>query len=421
MGLFFHTGTCLSIAAGITTIATAGAAIPFLIGSLMWTGVGIGAVGAGLKIGGGIHGSKAKKILKNLEEAIKEDLEAHEAFKGMLLDLKINPEFTEKLCFKVLTASISSGGNAVWNFAEIVGVQGMISLFETIIRPLNKTCCSNPILQELIDNMITAIGGTLTSTFTEITEQATSTQAGKIAAEAVKAMEEGFVKKQAHSAALLAAEELLKSSGDDVLGVAAAAGTNEAIKTAGKVASEVAKQTSDDVVLAAAKVATNEATKVASSEAAKLATTEAAKVATNEATKVAASETAKIAASETAKVAASETAKVASTEAAKVAASETAKVASTEAAKAATKEAANEAAIAAANKAAITAAEKTAETCAKIAGRITIGLGALFIVWDVYNTVKDGQKKSLGNTLRELAEELEKQTDPGTEFKDLRD
>jgi hypothetical protein len=338
-----RTGTCLSIAAGIATIATAGAAIPFLIGSLMWTGVGVGAVGAGLKIGGGIHGSKAKKVLKNLEEAIKEDLEAHKAFKDKLSELQMSPKFSEKLYFKVLKASSSPGGNALVGYAEIVGVSGMISFIETILRPLNKTCCTNPILQELIDNMITAVGGTLTSTLTEISEQAASTQAGKIAAEAVRTMEEGFVKKQAHAAARLAAEELLKSSSDDVLAVAAATGTNEAVKA---VATEVAKQTSDDVVLAAAKVATNETAKVASSEAAKVAT----------------------------------------------------------------KEVANEAAIAAANKAAIAAAEKTAETLTKVAGGITVGLGAFFLVWDVYNTIKDGKKKSLGDTLRELADELEEQT-----------
>ena len=51
-----------------------------------------------------------------------------------------------------------------------------------------------------------AAAGILLSSMGEVSGEMSSTQAGKIAAEAVKGMEEGLVKQQAHQAALKAAQ-----------------------------------------------------------------------------------------------------------------------------------------------------------------------------------------------------------------------
>ena len=51
-----------------------------------------------------------------------------------------------------------------------------------------------------------AVAGILLSSVGEVSGEMASTQAGKIAAEAVKGMEEGLVKQQAHQAALKAAQ-----------------------------------------------------------------------------------------------------------------------------------------------------------------------------------------------------------------------
>ena len=52
-------------------------------------------------------------------------------------------------------------------------------------------------------------------------------------------------------------------------------------------------------------------------------------------------------------------------------------------------------------------AQKAVATIARVKGGVTVGLGAFFVIWDVVNIVKDGKKKSQGNTLQECAEELE--------------
>ena len=66
-------GTCFTIGAALATLLTGGAADPGLLAALTWTGVAVGATGAGLKCGGGIHRLKAKAVLEDLEAAIKED------------------------------------------------------------------------------------------------------------------------------------------------------------------------------------------------------------------------------------------------------------------------------------------------------------------------------------------------------------
>ena len=124
------TGTGCTIAAGITTIATGGLAAPLLIGSLMWTGFGVGALGAGLKIGGGIHGAKSKKVLKNLEEAIKEDIEAHQILMRKLELLKGNPDYSENLKFTIAEASVTPAGNGSIAFCSVFGVPGIISILD---------------------------------------------------------------------------------------------------------------------------------------------------------------------------------------------------------------------------------------------------------------------------------------------------
>ena len=45
------------------------------------------------------------------------------------------------------------------------------------------------------------------------------------------------------------------------------------------------------------------------------------------------------------------------------------------------------------------ATRKTVETMAKIAGSLTVGLGAVFVIWDVVNMVKDSQARSVGGVL----------------------
>ena len=169
----------------------------------------------------------------------------------------------------------------------------MISLFQNIFCSLTEYTCQDKLRQELMDSIITSACGSVSAALIEFTESAT--QAGKIASEAVKTMEEGFAKKQAYMAALKAAEEAMKVGGDD------------AVTAAGQLAVQAVKQSSDDVAMAAAKVAASEA----------------------------------------------------------------------------------------------------AANAARIAGAVTVGLGAVFAAWDIYNIVKDCQKKSLGDSLREIAEELE--------------
>ena len=57
------------------------------------------------------------------------------------------------------------------------------------------------------------------------------------------------------------------------------------------------------------------------------------------------------------------------------------------------------------------AAENTAKTLTRVAGGITVGLGAVFIAWDVYNIAKDSKKISVGVAIREIADNLENQLD----------
>ena len=40
-----------------------------------------------------------------------------------------------------------------------------------------------------------------------------------------------------------------------------------------------------------------------------------------------------------------------------------------------------------------------------------VGLGALFIAWDIYNIVEDSMKKSSGAVVREIADALENESD----------
>jgi len=124
-----------TIAAGITTIATGGAAAPILIPALMWTGVGVGAFGGLLKIGGGIHGRKAKEVFRRLEEAIKDDIEAHGAFQSKLQLLAIDTKFSEILRFEILVSTIiSPAGNGLIAHETAVGTNQVSMLYFFLCR-----------------------------------------------------------------------------------------------------------------------------------------------------------------------------------------------------------------------------------------------------------------------------------------------
>ena len=279
----------------------------------MWSGVGAGVVGAGLKIGGGIHGDKSKAALKKLEDAIKDDVEAYSDLMDKLQSLQRKLPSSEGYLFKIKigTPAVSNG---FYTYAQVAGIPAFLSLVEQILIPLNKLQCSNLMIRQLLDSMITSVCGSLTSALTEISEIGAE-RAAKIAAEAVKTMEEGFIKKQAYQAALKSAEEILKSSTDEAVGAVANQAVKEvsggAVKTAGKLAAEAAKQSADDVARVAARAA----------------------------------------------------------------------------------------------------AENTAKTLTRVAGGITVGLGAVFIAWDVYNIAKDSKKISVGVAIREIADNLENQLD----------
>jgi len=261
----------ISIAGGIATVATGGAAAPLLLGGLMWSGVGVGATGALLKVLGGIHGAKVGKVMEELKDAIKDDVEAYNMLTQKLRRLGNSIKTSEKLVFTVLKSSSGTAIIALDAYAKATGVIKMGSLLEQILKPLSKWCCSNPLLQDIMDKLITACCSTLVSVATEIATPLVESEASKIAAEAVAKIEDGFIKKQAHAAALRAAEELLKSGSDEALGAAAAAttaaaseaakkaggevikeGSSEAVKAAGNIAAEIAKQNSDEVARAAA-------------------------------------------------------------------------------------------------------------------------------------------------------------------------
>ena len=298
---FSVVGSLTTVASGIATIVTAGAAIPFLVGSLMLTGFGVGALGAGLKFGGGIHGEMSKAALKKLEDAIKEDVEANCDLTDKLKRLQSRLPSSEEDLFKIKIIS-PAGPSGLNIYTQLAGISALISLTEKILRPLNKFYSVNPKINELLDSLITAVCGSLKFALTDISEVGVG-KAAEIAAEAVKTMEEGFIKKQAYQAALKSAEESLKQGVKE--------GSNEAAKAAGKVATEAAKQSTDEVASVAARAA----------------------------------------------------------------------------------------------------AANTVKNVARIAGGVTVGLGAVCVAWDVYNITKDSMKTSVGTALREIAEICENQLD----------
>ena len=52
-------------------------------------------------------------------------------------------------------------------------------------------------------------------------------------------------------------------------------------------------------------------------------------------------------------------------------------------------------------------ADDVATGTAKVAGVAAVGLGALFLVWDTYQLAEDIKQKSIGDTIRMIAENLE--------------
>ena len=343
----------------------------------MWSGVGAGVVGAGLKIGGGIHGDKSKAALKRLEDAIREDIAAHSDLIDKLQRLQRKLPSSEGYLF-IITIRTPAVFNGFYTTAQVAGIPAFFSLMEKYFKPLVTHLCKEPLckeslwkddpmIQEFLDIMITFVCGSLTTALTEISEPGAET-ASKIAAEAVKTMEEGFIKKQAYQAALKSAEEILKAMGA-VANQAVKEVSSEVAKTAGKLVSEAAKQSADDVARVGAQAAlksAEELLKSSSGEALGAVANQAVKEFSGGAVKTAG----KLAA-----------------EAAKQSADDVARVA------------------------ARAAAENTATTLTRVAGGITVGLGAVFIAWDVYNIAKDSKKISVGVAIREIADNLENQLD----------
>ena len=157
-------------------------------------------------MGGGLHGLKAKAVLEDLEAAIKEDEAAYKDFEENLEIILLKASCNETYNVKIFKMSESAAAyNATLVFAANVGIPALHKLLTNFIKPLCSSLAQDaPHLHEKINGMMAA-AGILLSSVGEVSGEMASTQAGKIAAEAVKGMEEGLVKQQAHQAALKAA------------------------------------------------------------------------------------------------------------------------------------------------------------------------------------------------------------------------
>ena len=124
----------------------------------------------------------------------------------------------------------------VYLLANVTGFPALIGLLESTLIPLNRCLHTNPVLQELLDNMTITLCGETAGIFYEISGEEAKSQAGKIAAGAVKHMEEGFAKIQAHHAALLAAEKVIQNGRSKPVGateqIRAKKAVDAAVKTA---------------------------------------------------------------------------------------------------------------------------------------------------------------------------------------------
>ena len=207
--------------------------------SLAGAGAGAGALGGGLRIGGLIHGQKSVKALHKLKDAIIEDISANKDLKDKIQDL-INHlgGAAHGISFKIFTGFAPAGAQGLFAFTNIMGFPSLMALIEFILKPLNKCCITNKMLQDFLDLTISTLCGAAAGVLYEISEEAAKSQAGKIAAEAVKHMEEGVAKKQAHYAALKAAEQVIKNSSDEAAETALKMGTQKAAETAAKTAAE---------------------------------------------------------------------------------------------------------------------------------------------------------------------------------------
>ena len=89
----------------------------------MWSGVGVGATGALLKVGGGIHGAKVGKAMEELKDAIKNDVEAYELLKNKLQKIGTTVRSSEKLKFVVLKGLVNSPGQDLTTYATAAGIE----------------------------------------------------------------------------------------------------------------------------------------------------------------------------------------------------------------------------------------------------------------------------------------------------------
>ncbi len=92
-------------------------------------GVSVGATGALLKVGGGIHGGKVEKALEELTDAIKNDVEAYELLKEKLKKIETRVRSSEKLKFTVLKGLVKSPGQALLNLTTYATAAGIEKMF----------------------------------------------------------------------------------------------------------------------------------------------------------------------------------------------------------------------------------------------------------------------------------------------------
>lgn len=265
---------------------------PLLIRALALSGAGFGLVGGVFKIAGISEEAKSTGFLERLQKAIQEDEDASNELANFLLFR--DPE-ESGLAWTITSMTVRLG--------PALGLSGSLQVVAQMV-PFIVYLFESDKVRGPLKVLIDAFCERAKSTLTEITpEQEASTQAGKIALEAVKGMEGGITKNLAYQSAKEAAEEALNPT-EDGAAVAINAGASDGISETNQVAVEL----SDDAAVAVAKAAAKDATK------------------------------------------------------------------------------------------------KPIATVAKVAGAVVVCLGAFFVIWDVFSIVQDSMKSSLGETLREIAQ-----------------